>query len=59
MESKPQKEQITVEEELDQIQNAFDELCRDIDDQHIEEEIKESVEVHPQLEEARAKKRAE
>ena len=36
-----------MEEELDQMQNAFDELCRDIDDQHIEEEKKESVEVHP------------
>jgi hypothetical protein len=41
------------------MQNAFDELCMDIDKQHTEEEKKESAEVHPELEEARAKKRAE
>jgi hypothetical protein len=47
------------DEELDQMQNAFDELCMDIDAKHNEEEKKESAEVHPELEEARAKKRAE
>lgn len=43
---------------MDQMQSAFEELCMDIERRHIEEEKKEEV-VHPELEEERAKKRAE
>ena len=41
------------------MQSAFDELCLDIESQHQEEEKKEEGVVHPELEEARAKKKAE
>ena len=43
------------------MQSAFDELCMDIESQNQEEEKKEGTAevVHPSLEEARAKKRAE
>ena len=44
---------------MDQMQSAFEELCMDIESRHREEEKKEEVMVHPELEEARAKKRAE